>query len=218
MALCLAYVGGPGRVEVACAGTTLAPSLARCTCCLPPTAVDGAFVRRCKRGALQYVLLKPVLAVATVALAAKGAWHEGDWRLSRPFFWIVLAANATATVALYSLALFYVGTHDLLAPHSPVLKFLAVKAIVFATFWQGVAISIAESAGGLASPDDGKALQNLLLCVEMLPAALSFALLGGIESLLSAVVADSMTGRRHRATCERVAPGACRGPAGGRPD
>jgi SulP family sulfate permease len=43
--------------------------------------------------------------------------------------------------------------------------------------------------------------------VEMLPASLSFALLGSIESLLSAVVADSMTGRRHRSNCELVAQG-----------
>lgn len=42
---------------------------------------------------------------------------------------------------------------------------------------------------------------------ELLPAALSFALLGGIESLLSAVVADSMTGRRHRSNAELVAQG-----------
>ncbi|CAN5791163.1 SulP family inorganic anion transporter [soil metagenome] len=42
----------------------------------------------------------------------------------------------------------------------------------------------------------------------VLPAALSFALLGSIESLLSAVVADSMTGRRHRSNCELVAQGA----------
>jgi SulP family sulfate permease len=43
--------------------------------------------------------------------------------------------------------------------------------------------------------------------IEMLPAALSFALLGAIESLLSAVVADSMTGRRHRSNAELVAQG-----------
>ncbi len=42
---------------------------------------------------------------------------------------------------------------------------------------------------------------------EMLPAALSFALLGAIESLLSAVVADSMSGRRHRSNAELVAQG-----------
>lgn len=43
--------------------------------------------------------------------------------------------------------------------------------------------------------------------IEVLPNALSFALLGCIESLLSAVVADSMTGRRHRSNCELVAQG-----------
>ena len=42
---------------------------------------------------------------------------------------------------------------------------------------------------------------------QVLPNAVSFALLGCIESLLSAVVADSMTGRRHRSNCELVAQG-----------
>ncbi len=41
----------------------------------------------------------------------------------------------------------------------------------------------------------------------VLPAAVSFALLGAIESLLSAVVADSMSGRRHRSNAELVAQG-----------
>src|ERR1700724_1709167 len=37
--------------------------------------------------------------------------------------------------------------------------------------------------------------------------AIAFAPLGAIESLLSAVVADGMTGRRHRSNCELVAQG-----------
>lgn len=41
----------------------------------------------------------------------------------------------------------------------------------------------------------------------VLPAAVAFTLLGAIESLLSAVVADGMTGRRHRSNCELVAQG-----------
>jgi SulP family sulfate permease len=43
--------------------------------------------------------------------------------------------------------------------------------------------------------------------IALLPSALSFTLLGGIESLLSAVVADSMSGRRHRSNAELVAQG-----------
>ena len=43
--------------------------------------------------------------------------------------------------------------------------------------------------------------------LAVLPNALSFALLGAIESLLSAVVADGMSGRRHRSNCELAAQG-----------
>jgi SulP family sulfate permease len=43
--------------------------------------------------------------------------------------------------------------------------------------------------------------------LDVLPAALSFTLLGGVESLLSAKVADGMTGRKHRYNMEVVAQG-----------
>lgn len=43
--------------------------------------------------------------------------------------------------------------------------------------------------------------------VAILPNAVSFTLLGAIESLLSAVVADGMTGRRHRSNTELIAQG-----------
>lgn len=48
---------------------------------------------------------------------------------------------------------------------------------------------------------------TLAKVLAVLPAALSFTLLGGIESLLSAVVADGMTARRHRSDMELVAQG-----------
>jgi len=41
-----------------------------------------------------------------------------------------------------------------------------------------------------------------------IPNGCTIALLGAIESLLSAVIADGMTGRRHRSNCELVAQGA----------
>jgi SulP family sulfate permease len=45
------------------------------------------------------------------------------------------------------------------------------------------------------------------LIQQLLPTALSFTLLGGIESLLSAKVADGMTGRKHRSNMELIAQG-----------
>ncbi len=48
---------------------------------------------------------------------------------------------------------------------------------------------------------------DLDLVLRVLPSALSFTLLGGVESLLSAKVADGMTGRKHRSNMELVAQG-----------
>ena len=42
---------------------------------------------------------------------------------------------------------------------------------------------------------------------ELFPDAITIALLGAIESLLSAVVADGMAGTRHRSNMELVAQG-----------
>ena len=58
---------------------------------------------------------------------------------------------------------------------------------------------------GLPFPTLPRMTPHLLL--QVLPAALSFTLLGGVESLLSAKVADGMTGRKHRSNMELVAQG-----------
>ncbi len=70
--------------------------------------------------------------------------------------------------------------------------------------------TIATRFGGIPAGLPMPALPALSVerVLAVLPDALSFALLGAIESLLSAVVADAMSGRRHRSNCELVAQGA----------
>jgi SulP family sulfate permease len=48
---------------------------------------------------------------------------------------------------------------------------------------------------------------NLAMVIELLPSAFTIALLAGIESLLSAVVADGMIGTRHDSNTELIAQG-----------
>jgi Organic solute transporter Ostalpha len=76
--LLLAYVGGPGAVVVKAEGKSVHPSWSHMTCCLPTMTVDGFFLRRCKQGTLQFVLLKPVIATLTIILYAVGAYTDGD--------------------------------------------------------------------------------------------------------------------------------------------
>jgi sulfate permease, SulP family len=56
-------------------------------------------------------------------------------------------------------------------------------------------------------PDPSLPTFSLAKLQAVLPDAVTIALLGAIESLLSAVVADGMSGRRHRSNCELVAQG-----------
>jgi sulfate permease, SulP family len=69
--------------------------------------------------------------------------------------------------------------------------------------------TIGSKFGGIPRTVPLPALPDVSLAKiqAVLPDAISFALLGAIESLLSAVVADGMTGRRHRSNCELVAQG-----------
>jgi SulP family sulfate permease len=88
---------------------------------------------------------------------------------------------------------------------------IAVAAAAAATAGAGLDVTtIGSQFGGIPSSLPLPALPNVGWdkVRAVLPSAVSFALLGAIESLLSAVVADGMTGRRHRSNCELVAQGA----------
>jgi sulfate permease, SulP family len=94
-------------------------------------------------------------------------------------------------------------------PHWPSLL-IAVAIASLATWAFGLPIeTIGTRFGGISHGLPMPQLPAISLdkVMAVLPAAISFALLGSIESLLSAVVADSMTGRRHRSNCELVAQG-----------
>lgn len=56
--------------------------------------------------------------------------------MSCRYLYITIVYNLTYSVALFALFMFYLGTHDMLAPFNPLLKFILVKSVVFFTFWQ----------------------------------------------------------------------------------
>ncbi len=115
-------------------------------------------------------------------------------------------------------------------PAAAAVAALTILVIVglkrFRPGWPGMLIAIALAAavayamglpvetigsrfGGIPQSLPSPALPEITLAkiTAALPNAIAFALLGAIESLLSAVVADGMTGRRHRSNCELVAQG-----------
>jgi SulP family sulfate permease len=117
-------------------------------------------------------------------------------------------ANFSAvTVAAVSVAII-VGLRKL-RPHWPGILIAVVVAALVSWALSLPVETIGTRFGGIprALPSPAWPLFSLEKARAVLPDAIAFALLGAIESLLSAVVADGMTGRRHRSNCELVAQG-----------
>ncbi len=117
-------------------------------------------------------------------------------------------ANAGA-IGMALLAIVLIVGMRRLRPHWPGML-VAVVATALATWTFSLPVeTIGSRFGGISAslPAPHLPVFSLAKVWEVLPDALAFALLGAIESLLSAVVADGMTGRRHRSNCELVAQG-----------
>lgn len=87
---------------------------------------------------------------------------------------------------------------------------IAVGVTAMATFLLNLDVAtIGSKFGGVPRtlPSPSLPAFDIVKMRAVLPDAIAIAMLGAIESLLSAVVADGMTGRRHRSNCELVAQG-----------
>ncbi|CAK1360749.1 unnamed protein product [Cercospora beticola] len=127
-----------------------------------------------KRGILQYVWIKPALAITTVACKATGTFKEGILAVDSGYFWTSLIYNVSICWSLYDLALFWVCMSQDLQPFRPMPKFLCIKGIIFASWWQGFFLSILVALGVIPSVGDtytadnlAAAIQDALICFEM---------------------------------------------------
>ncbi|HEY2033901.1 MAG TPA: SulP family inorganic anion transporter [Rhizomicrobium sp.] len=95
------------------------------------------------------------------------------------------------------------------APRFPSFLIAIVLAALAVWMFKLPLVTIGTRFGGIPSqlPSPHLPVFSAAGLRALLPAAFTIFALGGIESLLSAVVADGMTGRRHRANCELVAQG-----------
>jgi sulfate permease, SulP family len=96
-----------------------------------------------------------------------------------------------------------------LRPTAPGMLIAVVSAALITALVNLPVETIGTRFGGIPNSLPMPALPTITFSrvIDVLPDAFAIALLAGIESLLSAVVADSMSGRRHRSNCELVAQG-----------
>src|SRR5579863_9157389 len=117
-------------------------------------------------------------------------------------------ANLSA-IAIATVSIAIILALRALRPHWPGIL-IAVVVAALATWALSLPVeTIGTRFGGIPRqlPSPAWPSFSLAKMQAAFPDAIAFALLGAIESLLSAVVADGMTGRRHRSNCELVAQG-----------
>lgn len=143
--------------------------------CLPKVDIsDPHTFLAIKRGILQYAWLKPVLGLASVAMKATGTYKEGYLGVDSGYLWSGILYNLSVTISLYSLGMFWVCMSKDLQPFRPVPKFLCIKLIIFASYWQGFFLSILvwlgaipDNVEGYTSDNLAAAIQDALICMEM---------------------------------------------------
>jgi SulP family sulfate permease len=114
---------------------------------------------------------------------------------------------AALAVGIGSVALIFLLRR--FVPNWPGMLIVVVLAAVAAWLFHLPVETIGSRFGQLPDGLPGPRLPAISYAtiLEVLPTALSFTLLGAVESLLSAKVADGMTGRKHRYNMEVVAQG-----------
>mmetsp|Transcript_8624 Transcript_8624/g.35933 ORF Transcript_8624/g.35933 Transcript_8624/m.35933 type:complete len:347 (+) Transcript_8624:214-1254(+) len=170
--LLVAYLGGVEELEEL---LELIPPQAHPfpLCNLPKYKPGSKFLLWCRRCILQFVLIKPVLAIISILLEWAHLYADGSLSPARGYLWIAIVNNVSITVSLYFLVLFYIVTEDHLQPYKPLPKFLCIKAIIFFSFWQGIAIvtlvrlNFIVDQGTLSAQHVAMFSQNFLICIEM---------------------------------------------------
>eukprot|EP01047_Picozoa_sp_COSAG01_P006181 COSAG01_NODE_221_length_21422_cov_48.284294_19_plen_140_part_00 len=132
--------------------------------------LPSQFINNTRIGVLQYVVVKPVLAVLVFVLESRDVYCYGNMDLRGcGYVYITFVNNCSQIWALYILVLFYRATSSHLQPIRPLHKFICVKAVVFFTWWQSVAIATLVSMGLVTETatytedDVASGLQNFLI-------------------------------------------------------
>ncbi|GAA6014948.1 hypothetical protein JCM11491_002367 [Sporobolomyces phaffii] len=122
----------------------------------------------------QYVVIRPLTTLASVIAEYTGYYCLSSWSPKFVHVWSSATITISVTVAMYAVLQLFVVLRPELSPYSPVLKFLAVKLVVFFTFWQESSLSLLVTVGVIQNRTYWSAeeivvgLAGLLSCFEMM--------------------------------------------------
>eukprot|EP00744_Colponema_vietnamica_P006089 GILI01008867.1.p1 GENE.GILI01008867.1~~GILI01008867.1.p1 ORF type:complete len:336 (+),score=55.94 GILI01008867.1:102-1109(+) len=174
MVLLINYVGGERRLMINLELKSRIKHPWPFTDCIHPFQPGRSFLRWTRACCLQFVFVKPCMALCALILHGQGLFDDGSFALNRGFIYVFAVNNVSVTCSMYALVLFFLATEDLLEPYKPLPKFLIIKSVIFFTWWQGVILLLMVQLGFISDVDGfsgdhlATIIQELLICIEML--------------------------------------------------
>jgi len=213
------FVGGHDGVCVAMrkeGPTTHWPRPLSLCCRDAEIVINPDFVWWLKRGTLQYSIIAPLCALVAICATKANMYKEGKFAADNVYIYVIIVINCSQMLALYCLVWLYHAIHTSIAPFSPLAKFLSVKAVVFASFWQGIIIAalvhfrVIRDGTQFDAGQIQVGLQDLIITMEMFIAALAHYYIfpvapyadGSIHKLLDE--AKITSGRQEETTATHV--------------
>ena len=96
---------------------------------------------------LQYAIAMPVLGFTTAVLASLELARRGDFSAEGAFLWLTVAQALSAVVSIVALLHFYWLVRRAIPEFSPGAKFACVKAVIFLSYIQLIALELAAFFG-----------------------------------------------------------------------
>eukprot|EP01065_Artemidia_motanka_P045640 TRINITY_DN6746_c0_g1_i1.p1 TRINITY_DN6746_c0_g1~~TRINITY_DN6746_c0_g1_i1.p1 ORF type:complete len:389 (+),score=87.83 TRINITY_DN6746_c0_g1_i1:65-1231(+) len=158
-------------------------------CRLRAFSLNVTLIHRVRVSILQFMVLKPLCAAIIIVLTAQGKFGSSFSDFSKGYIYLTVLYNISITAALYGLLYFYIATKEMLKEHKPFYKFLAIKGVIFLSYWQSLGIAILDKMHWLPKArfwsDEERAagLQDFLICCEMLFFAIAHKFIFGAPEL-----------------------------------
>jgi len=149
-----------------------------CKIRINPKTSGKKWLYRIKLGTLQYVVIRPVTTIIAIILQIAGVYCSGNILPIYGWFYITVIVFGSVTTAMYCLVAFYATMKADLQPFKPLLKFLAIKFVIFFSFWQLVVVAglvkigVVKATTYWTADNVATGIQNMLIDIEMVLASI----------------------------------------------
>ncbi|RVX71172.1 hypothetical protein B0A52_03538 [Exophiala mesophila] len=121
----------------------------------------------------QYCFIRVFCTIVAVVTQAFDRYCLSSLNPAFSHVWLMVIEAVAVTIAMYCLIQFYIQLRQDIEQHRPLLKVLAIKLVIFLSFWQTILLSFLTSSGAvkpnntIQTPDLKVGIPAMLLCIEM---------------------------------------------------